>query len=106
MLKLCSVYPFGLNDRIGDEHRNTTGVSLIACRFPPLKRSVPTRELTRRRPSNMVVSFDADDLHDRFKITLADNLPNAMNFIRITLSSMKKYCLRKLHILFNDRIII
>ena len=43
MLKLRTVYPFGLNDRIGDEHRNTTGVSMIACRFPPLKRSAPTR---------------------------------------------------------------
>ena len=104
MLKLRTVYPFGLNDRIGDEHRNTTGVSMIACRFPPLKRSAPTRGLTRRRPTNMVFSFDADDLHDRFKITLADNLPNAMNFIRITLSSMKKSCLRKLHTLFNDEL--
>lgn len=30
MLKLRTVYPYGLNDRIGDEHRNTTGVLMIA----------------------------------------------------------------------------
>ena len=84
MLKLRTVYPFGLNDRIGDQHRNTTCVSMIECRFPPLKQSVPTKGLTLRRPTNIVFSFDDDDLHNRLKITLADNLPMnfAMNFIQ------------------------
>ena len=90
MLKLRTVFPFGLNDRIGDENRNKTGVSMIASWFPPLKQSVPTRGLACRRPTNMVFSIDADDLYNRLKITLVDNLPNAINFIRITLSSMEK----------------
>ena len=50
----------------------------------------------------MIFSFDIDDLRDRLKITLADNLLNAMNIIQITLSSEKNSCLRKLHNLFND----
>ena len=97
MLKLCSVYPFGLNDRIGDEHRNTTGVSIIACWFPPLNQSVTTNGLAPRSLTKSVFSFDSDDFHNRLKIPLADNFPIAMIFIRITLSLMKKSFLRKFH---------
>ena len=104
MLKLRTVYPYGLNDRIGDEHRNTTGGSMIASRFPPLKRSAPFRGVERRRPINPSVLFNADNFHENLKIMLADNLPNAMNHIRIQLTSMKKSSLRKLHTLLNDEV--
>ena len=104
MLKLCTVYPFGLNKRIGDKHCNTTGVSMIAFLFPPLKRSAPFRGVERKRPINPSILFDADNFHETLKIILADNLSNAMNHIRIQLTSMKKSSLRKLHTLLNDEV--
>ena len=104
MLKLRTVYPYGLNDRIGDEHRNTTGVSMIASRFPSLKRSAPSRGVERRRPMNPSILFNADNFHESFKIILTDNLPNSMNYIRIQLASMRKSSLRKLHTLLNDEV--
>jgi len=38
MLKLRTVFPYGLNDKIGGEYKNETR-SCIASRFPPLKRN-------------------------------------------------------------------
>ena len=55
-----------------------TGVAMIASRFPPLKRSVPTRGVERRRPTNFLASFNADDFHDGLKILSENNLPKAM----------------------------
>ena len=38
MLKLRTVYPFGLNDRMGDEFKIERNQKLIACQFPKLDR--------------------------------------------------------------------
>ena len=38
MLKLRTVYPFGLNDRIGDEYITERGNIIISNKFPSLKR--------------------------------------------------------------------
>jgi len=37
-LKLRTVFPYGLNDKIGSEYKNETR-SCIGSRFPPLKRN-------------------------------------------------------------------
>ena len=41
MLKLRTVFPYGLNDRIGDEFKTQEAQFAIATRFPALKRTKP-----------------------------------------------------------------
>ena len=38
MMKLRTVYPYGLNDRVGDEYMKYNPSSCIFLKFPPLKR--------------------------------------------------------------------
>ena len=50
MLKLRTVYPFGLNDRIGDEYMTESGNIIISNKFPSLKRhNKHSRSRTKNR---------------------------------------------------------
>ena len=56
MLKLRTVYPYGLNDRIGDEFKNTQNHSFVGKNFYPLKRH-------HTRVSRGRVRFSSDGLN-------------------------------------------
>ena len=40
-MKLRTVFSYGLNDRVGDEHSSFRSKNLIGSLFPPLKRYSP-----------------------------------------------------------------
>ena len=39
MLKLRTVFPYGLNDRVGDEYKNENSDKQIGTKFKPLERN-------------------------------------------------------------------
>ena len=40
MLTLRTVYPYGLNDRVGDEYMTNREPRIMGIKFPSLKRSI------------------------------------------------------------------
>ena len=102
MLKLRTVFPYGLNDRVGDEHSSFRSKNLIGSLFPPLKRYSPDHVRGHNRKG--LNKFNADNFLLFLKYQLDNNLPNAMNNLRISLSSMKKSTLKILFDRLNDHI--
>ena len=92
MLKLRTIYPYGLNDRIGDEYKDNNIHVPIGNRFPSLKRSFERtgRGMSRKGiPSTTPVEFV-----DNLKNILRTKIAHTSNFIRTSLSSMKKSFLK------------
>ena len=88
MRKLRTVYPYGLNDRTGDEYMGEKGNDIIFLQFPPLPRIKNTQKIrTKNTTSN---SFVADNFIYIINESLRSNLRNTMNLIRVLLSSLKK----------------
>jgi len=88
MLKLRTVFPYGLNDRIGDEYMTEKDCSNINSKFPTLKR-MKNRHRVRSK------SFASSAFIQKHFIyivneSLRTNLRNSMNLIRVLLSSLKK----------------
>ena len=98
MLKLRTVYPYGLNDTIGDEYRHNL-TTPIGTFFPSLPRKDTThiRNRFRSKINKPLDSFMLD-----FDNILRNNLPSAMNFSRIYISSLKRSHLRLLGDIVND----
>ena len=88
MLRLRTVFPHGLNDRIGDEYMTERDSSNIFSKFPPLKR---IKERQRIRSKNFSSSdFICQNFIYIMYESLRVNLRNSMNLIRVLLSSLKK----------------
>ena len=102
MLKMRTVFPYGLNDRVGDEHSSFRSKNFIGSLFPPLKRSAP--HCIRGQNRKGMNRFNADNLLHILQFQLDNNLPNAMNNLRILLSSMKKSELKILSDKLNDHV--
>ena len=88
MLKLRTVYPYGLNDRIGDEYMRDRNHDNVFAKFPPLMRIKEGLKIrTRNKTSDRFVL-------DRFiyiiNESLRTNIKNTMNLIRVLLSSLKR----------------
>ena len=95
MLKLRSVFPHGLNDRVGDEYMTEKDCCNVNSKFPPLKRM---KERHRIRSKTFASS---DIILKQFIYivyeSLRTNLRNTMNLIRVLLSSLKKSSCRLLY---------
>ena len=100
MLKLRTVYPYGLNDRIGDEYMFEKDNTNIFSRFPPLKRII--QRLKVRTKSDVSNTFVVDHFFYIVNESLRTNLRNTMNLIRVLLSSLKKEQCRLLFDRIND----
>ena len=88
MLKLQTVYPFGLNDRVGDEYMEDRNHDNIFSKFPPLKKIKERFKIrTRYDTSN---TFIIDNFLYIINDSIRTNLKNTMNLIRVLLSSMKR----------------
>ena len=97
MRKLRTVYPFGLNDRTGDEYMFDRGNDSIFLQFPPLPRVKPSQKVRTKNPISS--SFIVDNFIYIINESLRTNFRNTMNLIRVLLSSLKKgHC----KILFNS----
>jgi len=91
MLKLRTVYPYGLNDRVS------------AKTFPPLKRNKPHPLRIRTssfHPNNSVNSF-----LNIFSTKLNNDIKSCMNFSRSIISSLKKSKLKALLTKINDHLV-
>ena len=95
MLRLRSVYPYGLNDRIGDDFKHTQSQSRVGSLFPPLPRlhQRVSRGKFHKRVSILLPDKFISNLNDY----LINDLPATMNFIRVSLSSMKKTNLKDVY---------
>ena len=88
MLKLQTVYPFGLNDRIGDEYMENRNHDNVFSKFPPLKKIKERFKIrTKYDTSN---TFVVDNFIYIINESIRTNLKNTMNLIRVLLSSMKR----------------
>ena len=95
MLKLRTVYPYGLNDRIGDEYSTQEAKFAIATRFPALRRTRPriARGTARKGHNILTPTKFLRDLDNLFSKSLHD----ALNYIRVSVSTMKKTHLKQLY---------
>ena len=94
MLKLRTVFPYGLNDRIGDEFKTQESQYAIATRFLALKRTRPHIACGVAHKGDNVVT--CTKFMQNLKTFLLNNLHDALNYIRISISSMKKSMLKQL----------
>ena len=103
MMKLRTVYPYGLNDRIGDEHKCDSTHVLVGTRFPPLARVHPRLS---RGEAHCKINYNITplSLFNKFSAILNDNISETSNFMRISLMSMKKSHLKSFADILYDEI--
>jgi len=80
MLKLRTVFPYGLNDKIGSEYKVETR-SCIARRFPPLTRNFS--RISRRANRKSSNGLSAKDFYCKLQEFLVSNIKDSLNFIRV-----------------------
>ena len=103
MLTLRTVFPYGLNDRIGDEFKTEESHFAIASRFTTLKRSCPriARGKARKGQNRLTCNTFLQALKNHFSTSLHD----ALNYIRVSISSMNKSMLKQLADIVNDELL-
>ena len=97
MLKLRTVYPYGLNDRVGNEYRSTL-TSSIGKRFPKLERNHEHPSRVRR---NRQLDTNKDIILEMSSILHGD-IKTAMNANRILLASKRKKILKLFATTINE----
>ena len=101
MLKLRTVYPYGLNDRIGDEYDPNKEQNIFS-RFPSLSRNKSRNKIRTKLPvsTNTILNNFIYIVNE----SIRSNLKNTMNLIRALLSSLNKPHCRLLFDRINDYI--
>lgn len=102
--QLRTLYPYGLNDRIGDEYKNDETHCLVGKRFPPLSRNNP--RIGRGLSHNNSFSLEPSIFIKNLKHKLSNDLVNTPNFVRVTLLKFKKTILKKIATLLHDELTI
>ena len=88
MLKLRTVYPFGLNGRVGDEFLRDDDINTIYHKFPSLKKIQENLKVrTKNATSN---SFVVDNFTFIVNESLRTSRKNTINLIRVLLCNLKK----------------
>ena len=100
MLKLRTVFPYGLNDRVGDEYMTGKDNTLIASKFPTLKRM--HNRLKVRTKTHTSSDFITNNFLYIVNESFRRSLKNTMNLIRVLLSSLKKSNCKTLFGKIND----
>ena len=108
MLKLRTVFPYGLNDRvdIADDNNKFSkasaklGEDLIAKIFPKVPRKFNRNPNNRHKKHNRNINFDI--FIKQLEYWIKNDLPNAPNHIRVALSSMKKKHLKSVADYISD----
>ena len=101
MLKLRTVYPFGLNDKVGDEGKCSNDIKLITRKFPKLDRSCK-RHTKGNHKSNNNNNITAEVFLENMKNILNNDVKEAMNYIRKNLNHLKKNVLKRIATLTED----
>lgn len=100
MKTLRTVYPYGLNDRVGDDYMKDQATERIGLKFPTLKRSFNRSNRRENRKGHHCL--DHEHFLKRLHEVLTGNIKEALNFIRISLITMKKEELKRLGDTIND----
>ena len=100
MLKLRTVFPYGLNDRIGNEYMTDRGDALICHQFPSLKRN--NKHFRIRTKSIVSQNLVLDHFPYIVMESIRTDRRNTMNLVRVLLSSLKKSSYKKLGDIIND----
>ena len=96
ILKLRTMYPYGLNNKIGDEFQHVTDDNVIGVYFPHLERK-SDRPVNTRHPRNYKNTyFNTAAFISKLDDILQNDIKNAPNFIRVSLFSIKKKELRQI----------
>ena len=101
LIKLRTVYPYGLNDRMGDDFATQRNKKLIDQQFLKLSRTFPRRSKGNGKNPSKLEPGTFLNILDHL---LQTSLPDVMNYIRITVDSLKKSTLKKIVDLINDTI--
>ena len=96
ILKLRTRYPYGLNNKIGDEFQHVNDDSVIGIYFPSLDRKSGRPENTRHPRNYNNTCFDTATFISNLDSILERDIKNAPNFIRVSLFSIKKKELRQI----------
>ena len=100
MKTLRTVYPYGLNDRMSDDYMADQSKDKIGLKFPPLKRTFS--RVGRGTKRKGAPSLNHQSFMDQLDSILNTNIKEAANFIRMSLSTMKKSQLKQLGDKIND----
>ena len=87
----------------GDEFKSDNHQVQVGRRFPPLERKFDRVARGKSRYSINNQCSTASILNE-IKVKLNNDLPNAMNFIRTSLASLKKSLLKEIHTNISDNI--
>ena len=102
--KLRTAYPYGLNDRIGNEYEKVNcEKESIGKYFTKVGRYI-NRSLHCRHTRATKSKFTVDTFLDTLVNNLQNDLPNVPNFIRISLNTMKKSDLRIIYTKLHEKI--
>ena len=95
-------YPCGLNDRVGDETVNENTHINVARKFSSFPRKHhKVNQVVLHKGTSKITS---DVFIKKFFAMLKSNIKKVPNFIRISLSSMKKSDVKSVHQLLNDKL--
>ena len=100
MKTLRTIHPYGLNDRVGDDFMRDQATERIGSKFPTLKRSL--NRVNRRESRKRYCRLDHNMFLKRFVEILMGDVKEALNFIRVSLTTMEKTELKRLGDKIND----
>lgn len=83
IMKLRTVYPYGLNDRCEDDYMADQNNNLIGLKFPSLKRKF--QRINHRTRSKKAKPLNHHTFINMLDKILKENLQEGLNFIRISL---------------------
>ena len=102
MLELRTIFPYRLNDRIGDEYKKVDAHFAVGKRFLTLKRNYP--RLSRGKNRTGINKLSCDNFLLQLDRILMSDIKEALNFIRKSLSSLNKKELKKLGEIISDKL--
>ena len=102
MHELRTIFPYGLNDRIGDEFKTDNKNINVTAKFS----SLPRKHIPANRGKNHkgVPLFLPQQFLNDSNCMLNTSIKDAPNFIRISISSMKKSYLKITHELLSKKV--
>jgi len=96
MLKLRTVYPFGMNEKVGDEWKLNESTP-VSTKFPKLCRSVRVTKGNKMNRNKTLESF-----LDTLTNVLSKSIKEAMNFLRVFIFSSSKSILKSIYTALAD----
>ena len=108
MLKLRTVYPYGLNEKVNicEDDNNVkkfkSDYGIAGKLFPRLPRLFQMDQTWRHVSRRGMSILNYKQLTDNLNNYLKDDLPNALNHIKVSLASIKKRHLKQIADYIND----